>query len=481
MPKPFFTTKADEMSRAFDAGNTDALPPGPNPSGGGDAASPLDDTILPIRRTAAQQAVCPFCGTVNEGNAKACRQCGMENTPVTRQATRGKIGPWCVWQQRNPSAPGMNWVTLIALVEKGRITPRSVVRGPTTGQLWRFAARVKGLSREFGVCWHCGAELSRTARLCSSCKRLQQPPMDPDVLLETAESTLPMSRRMDVPTRHRSVSDLGADPVRREVPRVAAEQDRPIHRAIAAATFQSSPGEVSSDPAITVVDMDDQALPSGLEMRTFEMNHSSRGRGGILRGMLIAALFAGAALAVGAYFTPQGRSYYERWYRQAADWVKPAGGGKPASSESPVIKPPPIVQKKVSATPTPLWTVATTKPIVSVVTAPPVVEIVTTPAANNGATQPMAKAAAGPVKLNVEITPPPPSAVASLPQEPQAAERRSWELYERAIKSEQREDYAGAVKEYEWIEQLRLPEGAGPTDVESRLARARQLLGQKPQ
>jgi ribosomal protein L40E len=89
MPKPFFTTKADEMSRAFDAGNTDALPPGPNPSGGGDAASPLDDTILPIRRTAAQQAVCPFCGTVNEGNAKACRQCGMENTPVTRQATSG--------------------------------------------------------------------------------------------------------------------------------------------------------------------------------------------------------------------------------------------------------------------------------------------------------------------------------------------------------------------------------------------------------
>jgi hypothetical protein len=63
--------------------------------------------------------------------------------------------------------------------------------------------------------------------------------------------------------------------------------------------------------------------------------------------------------------------------------------------------------------------------------------------------------------------------------EPKAAERRSWELYERAIKSEQREDYSAAVKEYEWIEQLRLPEGAGPSDVESRLQRARQLQKQK--
>ena len=44
----------------------------------------------------------------------------------------------------NPSAPGMKCNTLLALIRKGQITPRSVVRGPTTFQLWRFAARVKG-------------------------------------------------------------------------------------------------------------------------------------------------------------------------------------------------------------------------------------------------------------------------------------------------------------------------------------------------
>jgi hypothetical protein len=47
--------------------------------------------------------------------------------------------------------------TLLALIRKGQVTPRSVIRGPTTFQLWRFAARVKGISREFGLCYSCGA------------------------------------------------------------------------------------------------------------------------------------------------------------------------------------------------------------------------------------------------------------------------------------------------------------------------------------
>ena len=48
--------------------------------------------------------------------------------------------------------PGMRFETLLSFVRKGRVRARSVVRGPTTHQLWRFAAHVKGLSREFGLC-----------------------------------------------------------------------------------------------------------------------------------------------------------------------------------------------------------------------------------------------------------------------------------------------------------------------------------------
>src|SRR5438093_763974 len=139
MDDPFHTMETDEMSRAFDSRNAElpheASSLSPFSSGAIDrlasAAIPRQtvETPTPAPRPVTQHAVCPFCGVLNDGSAKSCRQCGMENTQATRQATRGKIGPWFVWQQRNPSAPGMNWSTLMSLVEKGRITPRSVVRG----------------------------------------------------------------------------------------------------------------------------------------------------------------------------------------------------------------------------------------------------------------------------------------------------------------------------------------------------------------
>jgi hypothetical protein len=87
-------------------------------------------------------------------------------------------------QSKNPSAPGMKCNTLLALIRKGQVTPRSVIRGPTTFQLWRFAARVKGISREFGLCYSCGAELQRTSTFCPRCSRSQELPPNPDVLLE---------------------------------------------------------------------------------------------------------------------------------------------------------------------------------------------------------------------------------------------------------------------------------------------------------
>lgn len=108
----------------------------------------------------------------------------MENTAATRQATRTRIGPWFVLQTRNPASPGMKYATLITLIQKGQITFRSVIRGPTTHQLWRFASRVKGISREFGLCYSCGSTLQRTAVVCSRCSKSQELPLDSDSFLE---------------------------------------------------------------------------------------------------------------------------------------------------------------------------------------------------------------------------------------------------------------------------------------------------------
>ena len=100
------------------------------------------------------------------------------------QGHQSRIGPWYVLQSRNPAAPGMRDETLLGFVRKGRVKARSIVRGPTTHQLWRFACQVKGLGREFGLCYSCGGSIQRDAQLCPQCNRLQDPPADPDVFLE---------------------------------------------------------------------------------------------------------------------------------------------------------------------------------------------------------------------------------------------------------------------------------------------------------
>jgi hypothetical protein len=135
--------------------------------------------------------VCPYCGAINESPAGPCPNCSLENTPAGRKATKSRIGPWYVLQRRNPAAPGMKYDMLLNFVRKGRVKPRTVVRGPTTHQLWRFAAHVKGLSREFGLCYSCGGKIEPSSTVCPQCNRLQLPPLNPDALLETGDAESP--------------------------------------------------------------------------------------------------------------------------------------------------------------------------------------------------------------------------------------------------------------------------------------------------
>ncbi len=485
MHDSIFTAEADEMSRAFDPANTD-VPTG-EPSGSASTGSVNhrlnSDALRAVegepaavgvpatpRRTVSSHSVCPFCGCVNDSSAGACRQCGMENTQATRQATRSKIGPWFVWQLRNPSAPGMNWATLMSLVEKGRITPRSVVRGPTTGQLWRFAARVKGLSREFGTCWHCGTELKKIARLCASCKRLQQPPANPDTLLETPDA--PPFKPVINP-RPQGAAGLAPEPIRREVP--AQEMPRPATFPAPSPVPELNQPSLPVDPLVPVIDMGDELLPLGLEMRTFRLDSPvdpQPPHRGVTGRILIAAALTFAALAPVLYLNPQVRPHYVRWYHQLIGWVKGTGVQSPTPAATPTRDAPELTR----TSPTPLWSVPASVPVDRVypepvitpkswpITQPKILEVQVTV---GSATESVGKVPPSSAPV-IQISPP--------PLEPQAAERRSWELYKRAIESEQRDDYAEAVKAYEWIIQLRLPEGAGPMDVESRLQWARQSI-----
>lgn len=142
-------------------------------------------TNAPTQPSSAAAAVkieclCPYCGSFNAGVSGTCQTCGTHDTAVARTTAAKKPGNWYVLQARNPDAPAMTFDTLRALVAKGAVTGRSVVRGPTTGQLWRLACKVRGLSREFGHCYACGHDVRPDEGLCTGCLRIQTLPANAD-------------------------------------------------------------------------------------------------------------------------------------------------------------------------------------------------------------------------------------------------------------------------------------------------------------
>lgn len=177
------------MGRALDPNALPAAAPAGGPMVRA-AAAKNGSAALEAEPAQAVRHVCPFCGALNELPHGPCPRCTMENTSQTRKATKARIGPWYVLQNRNPAAPGMKFETLLGFVRRRRVKPGSIVRGPTTHQLWRYASQVKGLSREFGLCYSCGGAVAKDAGICPRCNRLQDPPANPDVLLES-EAELP--------------------------------------------------------------------------------------------------------------------------------------------------------------------------------------------------------------------------------------------------------------------------------------------------
>jgi hypothetical protein len=221
--------------------------------------------------------VCPYCGAVNESPAGPCPNCSLENTPAGRKATKSRIGPWYVLQRRNPAAPGMKYDMLLNFVRKGRVKPRTVVRGPTTHQLWRFAAHVKGLSREFGLCYSCGGKIEANCSVCPQCNRLQLPPLNPDALLESGDAESPPG---GVQTPAGAMGAAGGAPVvpveapaNTESVETPAEPEPQINHDIVIPTLTDPPGQpdlaapepeangsVAADTADTHVAVNGQSL-----------------------------------------------------------------------------------------------------------------------------------------------------------------------------------------------------------------------------
>lgn len=58
---------------------------------------------------------------------------------------------------------------MIDLISRGRISAETIVRGPSTRQLWTFAGRTPGLSHRVGWCYACRAKAAMEQSHCGHC------------------------------------------------------------------------------------------------------------------------------------------------------------------------------------------------------------------------------------------------------------------------------------------------------------------------
>jgi len=435
--------------------------------------APSADAAQEIRDSVAGRHVCPFCGAVREQAEGSCPRCTMENTTASRQATKARIGPWYVYQTRNPAAPGMKFETLIGFVRKGRVKPRSIVRGPTTHQLWRFAAHVKGLSREFGVCYSCGGAIQSTTSLCQHCNRPQPPPANVDAFLEGQNEPPKQLKQPEPVMRELELTPLAADDV--IVPPLTPRQGRESQRdALDGSTMaderaKKAEGFLSPADLAAAFNLDFRPKSGGNRKANRPVDPPQNRRGFRPRRkygrwviLLVLILLIGVA-AVAIALRPPWRNNAVMTYQQAMNWSKqkwaefraPETGHTPArkatdngfsGSES----------SGASSAVAPQTQSATTEP--------------STPTAAIGADKPKSKTWDQMFKSEPENK----STTDANSSYKQGTIDDTRALYRAALEAEQNGDYANAVKKFELIREY--PPELRQPDLELQLARARQHL-----
>ncbi len=114
------------------------------------------------------QVVCPYCGHA-QAESPRCESCRGLFEPLSRQATQNAMGPWFIRDETQPFRPGCSYETLLRLIERGRVTAETILRGPTTHQFWMRADHVPGLAHLMGRCHACGERVGRGDVCCEFC------------------------------------------------------------------------------------------------------------------------------------------------------------------------------------------------------------------------------------------------------------------------------------------------------------------------
>ena len=112
--------------------------------------------------------VCPVCGETQQ-ETSVCRVCNNSLDKDGMLYAEGSIGPWWVRDKERPFAPGMTYDHLAAMIKRGEVERHTIIRGPTTRQLWKVARRVVGIAHLLKRCHSCGEHVESRARQCESC------------------------------------------------------------------------------------------------------------------------------------------------------------------------------------------------------------------------------------------------------------------------------------------------------------------------
>ena len=112
--------------------------------------------------------VCPICGET-QPETNVCRGCSTLLEPDGLLLAEGGFGPWWIRNEGLFFRPGITYEQLADLAKKGIIDLQTIVRGPTTRQLWKVARRVQGIAHLLGRCHRCGEHVQSTDLSCGAC------------------------------------------------------------------------------------------------------------------------------------------------------------------------------------------------------------------------------------------------------------------------------------------------------------------------
>jgi hypothetical protein len=371
--------------------------------------------------------------------------------------------------------------------------------------MWTFVANVRGLSREFGLCYHCGENVEPNASQCSHCGRRQDLVADSDALLESAVANphpvvpLPPPAAPPAPPADifsmTPVADTGMDggtsldlqvdaPAFTPIP-VVSRQNLPARPPSRASMVQRAPAPIKEESILSAKEL---AAAFQLDFRP----PGSRGSGGgrrpvrTLAALLLIALIAGGIVMV---MRPD-------WRETTKSWATEKWGTLTASLETPA-KPNSTPAKPAQSGKEPALVSPVNKPTVVETPRPPAVtppKPVQSPEPAVVENRPPVPVPPPTVEPKIEPKPEPPPVAVTPPPKPQPAPvlvplpdvspdeltieqatTRASELRLRAMDAQARGAWPDALQLYEQIQKL--PREAWPADLQLRLDIATRRAG----